>query len=203
MAFRRILKCPNLLLRKKSEPVTEFNDETCRLVQDLYDTLNVGGGAGLSAPQIGELKRVIYLFTPENKMPMINPVIVESKCKKPQGEGCLSFPGVWETVSRYDEVKVNYLNTSGEMFENVFHGLDAQVIQLEIEHLDGKLIVDHFSRIKRERIGKKVNKVKAKVKSTLVQMEEREPRRVKKNKHLSQKELKLRRLRKKKNRSRK
>jgi len=105
MAFRRILLYPSKELVEKSTVVTDFT-EAQSVVEDLKDTLNVAGGVGLSAPQIGIHTRVIFVNTPEFSGEMINPVIVETSDAVSMSEGCLSFPGIFENIDRYSKVKV-------------------------------------------------------------------------------------------------
>ena len=199
MAFRTILKYPDRRLRKKSQPVEEGEDVAI-LVSDLVDTLKVANGVGLSGPQIGFHKRVIYVKTPELVTEMINPEIIESSCPKDMREGCLSFPGVYQNVKRNTLVTVRYITLAGEVREEKLSGLPAQVVQREIEHLDGKLMVDHMSRLKKQIISRKIAKAQRQVSKILFAAEESEPKRVKKDTHLSVKERKKRRQRRKRNR---
>ena len=199
MAFRRILKYPDHGLLKVSEPVQDGEDVTA-LVNDLIDTLKVATGVGLSAPQIGFYQRVIYVKTPEFSGEMINPEIVEAFDKETMSEGCLSFPGIYQNVERHASVSVRYTTLAGEEKQEKVNGLTAQVVQHEIEHLDGKLMVDHMSRLKRKIISRKVTKAQRQVSKLLFVPDETEPKRVKKDSHLSAKERKKRRARRKRNR---
>ena len=199
MAFRRILKYPDRGLLKVSEPVRDGDDVTV-LVNDLIDTLKVATGVGLSAPQIGFYQRVIYVKTPEFSGEMINPEIVESFDKETMSEGCLSFPGIYQNIERHATVLVKYTTLAGEEKQEKITGLPAQVVQHEIEHLDGKLMVDHMSRLKRQIISRKVAKAQRQVSKLLFVPEESDPRRVRKGSHLSVKERKKRRQRRKRNR---
>ena len=187
------------MLREKSLSVTDFS-EAGDIVNDLYDSLNVAGGVGISAPQIGFHKRIIYVKTPDFSGEMINPVIKESKDAVICNEGCLSFPGVLEKIERYDWIKVEYNKLDGEKIIRDVTGLTAQVVQHEIEHLDGTLLLDKLSRLKRARVTRKVEKVKKEVSGYFADNEAVEPRRVKKNTGLSRKEIKNRRRRRKQNR---
>ena len=199
MAFRKILKYPDSGLLKKSAAVSSSDDVTT-LVNDLVDTLKVADGVGLSAPQIGFYQRVIYVKTPEFSGEMINPEIIESFDETTVAEGCLSFPGIYQNVKRYSSVLVKYTTLAGEEKEEKLAGLPAQVVQHEVEHLDGKLMVDHMSRLKRQIISRKVAKAQRQVSKLLFTPEESEPRRVRKGSHLSLREKKKRRRRRKRNR---
>ena len=201
MAFRTIIKYPSRALLKKSKPVGEITEDTAQLVTDLRDTLNVAGGVGLSAPQIGFHDRVIYVACPQFKAEMINPVIKSQDVLTKMDEGCLSFPGVLERIDRYARVDVEYTTLDGETKTASLDGLPAQVVQHEIEHLDGKLMIDNLSRLKRGRAVKRVTKVTKEVNGILAESEATtKVTKVKKDSHLSKKEIKIRRQRRKQNR---
>jgi len=199
MTFRKILKFPNTALRQKSLPVEEFDEELPLLVSDLYDTLNVAGGVGLSAPQIGIHKRVIYVATTEFSDAMVNPVVVSSSDPEKMPEGCLSFPGINEMVERNTHIEVKYHDILGNEHSVKLINLVAQVVQHEIEHLDGILMVDHLHRVIRARVKNKVKKIKKEVRD---KMWDGEPSitRIKKNARLSKKERNNRRRRRRQNR---
>jgi peptide deformylase len=199
MAFRRILLYPSKELVEKSTVVTDFT-EAQSVVEDLKDTLNVAGGVGLSAPQIGIHTRVIFVNTPEFSGEMINPVIVETSDAVSMSEGCLSFPGIFENIDRYSKVKVEYKKLDGKKIVRELTGLAAQVVQHEIEHLDGKLLVDQLSRLKRQMISRKIQKTKRKSSLLFLDVDDTKTSRVKKNTGLSRKEIKNRRRRRKQNR---
>lgn len=186
---------------RKSEYVNEITDEIHQLVQDLADTLNVAGGVGLSAPQICEHQRVIYLACPDITTEMINPTIksTDSLCK--MEEGCLSFPGVVEMIPRYSKITVEYTTLDGDLHVDDLEGLPAQVVQHEIEHLDGKLMIDNLSRLKRSRASTRVKKVQKEVNNILdIDYDDIKITKIKRNAHLSRKEIKNRRRRRKQNR---
>lgn len=198
MAYREVIKYPDNRLRKKSLPVTDYSDPVIqKLVEDLFDTLNVTGGVGISAPQIGTNLRVIAIKTDDFQELMINPVVTSAEDSKMMNEGCLSFPGVYENVERFDTVDVEYMNLKGETISAIASGLPAQIIQHEIEHLDGRLIVDNVSLLKANRIKKKMA---PKIEKTASQ--EKKIGGKSKLTKLSKKELRIRRMRKKKNRNR-
>jgi peptide deformylase len=196
MAFRKIIKYPDATLTEKSSPVSSGEDVS-QLVQDLYDTLNVAGGVGLSAPQIGYHQRVIFVKADGVTTEMINPVILESGSTTSMSEGCLSFPGVSENILRSETLTVRYQTLEGETLTQDLHGLPAQVVQHEIDHLDGKLMIDHLSRLKRSMAKKRVAKVRKEVSGMMALPAEPTITRKKKNQHLSKKEIKKRRRRRK------
>ena len=195
MAYRQILKFPNQSLREKSLPVAKFNSDLSQLVTDLSDTLNVEGGVGLAAPQIGVLQRIIYIRSENFTGVMINPEILESKDENILQEGCLSFPGVFEGVKRFTTVKCQYKDLQGEQHQVILKNLSAHIVQHEIEHLDGILLVDKLGTIKRDRIRRRRQKELRLQKRANGSSET--PHRKKANSHLSKKEIKIR----KKNRS--
>lgn len=200
MAFRKILKYPSQDLLKKSSVVTEIDDKIENIVTDLRDTINVAGGVGLSAPQIGFHQRVIYVACPAFTSEMINPVIKSFDCIQGMEEGCLSFPGVVETLPRYSKVSVEFTKLDGTSQTLELEGLPAQVVQHEVEHLDGKLMIHKLSRLKRSRAISRVKKVRSEVDSILSIDDEKKITRTRKNAHLSSKEIKIRRRRRKQNR---
>lgn len=199
MAFRKIIKYPSSQLLKKSVFVSEISNRTESLVTDLRDTLNVAGGAGLSAPQIGYHDRVIYVACSNFKKEMINPTIKLFDGLEGMHEGCLSFPGVLEIIPRYSKITVEYTTLDGEEHVDELEGLLAQVVQHEIDHLDGRLMIDKLSRLKRSRAAARVQKVKKKV-DTILTSDEPKITKTKKDFRLSRKEVKNRRKRRKQNR---
>tara|TARA_Y100001970_G_C14153933_1_gene814400 strand:- start:524 stop:1129 length:606 start_codon:yes stop_codon:yes gene_type:complete len=200
MSFRRILKYPDNVLTKKSSPVSDIDEDIKQLVVDLADTLNVSGGVGLSAPQIGTHKRVIYVVSDQFTGEMINPSIETLECLEPMSEGCLSFPGVSVDVPRYGQITVSYMSVEGEQSTQELSGLAAQIVQHEIDHLDGVLMIDKLSRLKRSMALKRLQKVKKTFTTMLDNSLEKPPRRIKVASHLSKKEKKKRRARRKQNR---
>ena len=199
MSFRRILKYPDSRLRQRSLPVGN-DDDVKDLVGDLFDTLNVSGGVGLSAPQIGVHKRVIFVSCEQFTGEMINPIIKETNGTSKLSEGCLSFPGVSEDIKRSDDIIVEYTKLSGEKVTEKFTGLPAQVVQHEVDHLNGVLMIDSLSRLKRSKVLKRVRKVKKGVYDMLNNSLEKTPKRIKSESHLSRKEVKKRKARRKQNR---
>lgn len=198
MAYRKVIKYPDNRLRKKSLPVTDYSDSVIqKLAEDLFDTLNVTGGVGISAPQIGTNLRVIAVKTDDFQELMINPVITSTENSRMMNEGCLSFPGIYENVERFETVDVEYVNLKGETINGIASGLPAQIVQHEIEHLDGKLIVDNVSSLKADRIKKRMAPKIEKLTS-----QEKKIGGKSKLAKLSKKELRIRRMRKKKNRNR-
>ena len=161
MAILEILHFPDPRLRNVAQPVTEVDDAIRTLVDNLYETMYAAPGIGLAATQVNVGKRVVVIDISENKdqpLCLINPEILELRGIEAMEEGCLSVPGVFETVQRANWVHVRALDRNGQGFELEIDGLLAVCIQHEIDHLDGKLFVDYLSQLKRTRIRKKLEK---------------------------------------------
>jgi len=127
----------------------------------MLETMYAAPGIGLAATQVNQQKRVIVIDITEDKnspLRLINPEIIWTSGSEEMDEGCLSVPGVFEKVNRAERVKVKALGYDGAYFELETDGLLAVCIQHEIDHLEGKLFVDHLSPIKRQRARKKLEK---------------------------------------------
>lgn len=138
-----------------------MDDDIRALIDDMFDTMYEAPGIGLAAPQVAAFKRVIVIDTSEDKnspLALVNPELLETRGLEESEEGCLSVPGIYESVKRADWIKVRALDRDGQSFEMEVSGLEAICIQHEIDHLDGKLFVDYLSEIKRQRIRKKMEK---------------------------------------------
>ncbi len=161
MAILDILHFPDPRLRNKAQPVAEVDDEVRRLIDDMFETMYDAPGIGLAAVQVNVPRRVIVVDVSEERnqpMALVNPEIVASEGVEEMDEGCLSVPGVYETVQRAERVRVRALGRDGVAFEADLDGLVAVCVQHEIDHLDGKLFVDYLSSLKRQRIRKKLEK---------------------------------------------
>lgn len=158
MSLKEIIRYPNPVIRKKSEFVEEVNEEIKQLIEDMTDTMYASCGVGLAAVQIGVLKRVIVVNVEEKLITMANPEIIENEGESQMEEGCLCLPGVLIDVKRSEKVKVKGLNDKGEEIVVDVEGLLARALQHEVEHLDGILIIDKISRIKRELLTSKLRK---------------------------------------------
>ena len=161
MALRPILHYPDPRLRRVAAPVEAITDEVRRLVADMAETMYQAPGIGLAAIQIDVAKRVIVIDISENRDQLqvfINPQIAARDGEQIMEEGCLSVPGIFEPVARAGHVTVRALNLDGQPFELEASGLLATCIQHEIDHLDGKVFVDYVSRLKQQRIRKKLEK---------------------------------------------
>lgn len=161
MPILGILTYPDPRLHEISEPVAEVDTDVVRLVDDMAETMYKAPGIGLAAPQVDVLKRVIVIDISDNRDQLqvfINPEIVVREGEQEYEEGCLSVPGIYAPIQRAEHIRVRALDRSGESFELDADGLLAVCIQHEIDHLDGKVFVDYLSRLKRERVKKKLQK---------------------------------------------
>jgi peptide deformylase len=164
MALRDILILPDKRLRLVSEPVKTVTGDIKTLVDDMFETMYAAPGIGLAAIQVGVPKRVVTMDLSKKegeKEPRvyINPEIVWASDEPSiYEEGCLSIPEVHENVERPAKVRFRYLDLDGKPHEAEAEGLFATCIQHEVDHLNGKLFIDHISKLKRDRIVKKFAK---------------------------------------------
>lgn len=150
MAVLKVVNYGEPVLRQEAERVVKISSKIQKLVGDMFDTMYAYDGCGLAAPQVGELKRIFVLDcgTDENPMPQmvfINPVIIKKEGAIISREGCLSFPGVYTDVKRYESLTVRYMDLKGKtQMMTVPEGtLLCRAIQHELDHLNGVLFVDH------------------------------------------------------------
>jgi peptide deformylase len=161
MAIRNILHFPDPRLRQIAAPVDTVDDEIRQVVDDMAETMYDAPGIGLAATQIDVHKRVIVIdISPERSslLVLINPEITGGEGKQTLEEGCLSVPGIYEKVTRFEKITVRALDRDGKPFELEAEELLAVCIQHEIDHLDGKVFVDYLSPLKQQRIDKKLQK---------------------------------------------
>ena len=162
MARLEILEFPDPRLRQRAKPVAVVDDAVRRLIGDMLETMYHAPGVGLAATQVNVHQRVVVIDVSEDQsqpLVFINPeitVLDEAQCE--YDEGCLSVPGFYETVVRPEHIRVQALDREGKPFEITPSGLLAVCIQHEVDHLNGKLFVDHISSLKRDRIRKKLEK---------------------------------------------
>lgn len=146
MALRNILKQGDEALTRRCRPVTQFDERLHQLLDDMAETLRDAGGAGLAAPQIGILRRVVVLFDintePEELVELVNPTVIEKRDEERVIEGCLSVPGVYGYVTRPQYAVVRAQDRFGNWFERAGEGIVAQCFCHETEHLDGHLFTE-------------------------------------------------------------
>lgn len=161
MALLPILKYPDPRLHKVAEAVQVVDPEIQTLVDNMAETMYAAPGIGLAATQVNVHKQVIVLDISEAKdqlLVLINPQIVESTGRIECEEGCLSVPGIFEKVTRAEQIRVRALDRNGNAFEFEASGLLAVCVQHEMDHLQGKVFVEYLSPLKQERIVKKLRK---------------------------------------------
>lgn len=143
MKYRDIFIFGEPVLREKSKPVSKFDSKLSKLIKKMHKTMKNADGVGLAAPQVGHLLRVVTVDVGEGLIALVNPEIIDkSKERCEFDEGCLSFPGVTIDITRPEEIRVAYLDEKGNKNVLDADGLLARVIQHEIDHLDGVLIID-------------------------------------------------------------
>lgn len=161
MALLDILQYPDTALRTVAEPVTEVTGELDALVSDMLKTMYEAPGIGLAATQVNVHKRLVVMDVSEDNndpLVLINPELLHTEGEAEMQEGCLSIPGVFENIKRPAQIRISALDREGNSFELDAEGILAVCIQHEIDHLNGKLFVDHLSSLKRSRIRKKMLK---------------------------------------------
>jgi peptide deformylase len=162
MAILDILEYPDPRLRNVAQPVKTVDDRVRRIIDDMFDTMYDAPGIGLAATQVNVHERIITIDVSEDKsepLVFINPeiTVLEGEMESMQ-EGCLSVPGFYEEISRIEHCLVKALDRDGQSFEMECRGLLAVCIQHEVDHLEGKLMVDYLSALKRKRIKDKLDK---------------------------------------------
>jgi peptide deformylase len=140
------------VLRERSAEVSAIDDEVRQFVDDLFETMHVAKGVGLAANQVGVARRIAVVETEDEKLVLINPVIVEAEGRDTAEEGCLSIPRVYADVTRPARVVLEATDRDGNRYTKTLEGLTARAVQHEIDHLDGILFVDHLGLLKRKRI---------------------------------------------------
>ncbi|MFA5241629.1 MAG: peptide deformylase [Sulfuricella sp.] len=162
MALLSILHYPDQRLHTVASPVKEVNAEIRKLIDDMAQTMYAAPGIGLAATQVNVHKRVIVVDISESHdklMVLINPRIIALDGAGEREEGCLSVPGIYEKVTRAERITVEALDRNGKSFTLHADGLLAVCIQHEIDHLEGKVFVEHLSRLKQTRIKIKLQKL--------------------------------------------
>jgi peptide deformylase len=179
MSILKILTFPDPRLREVSKPVTKFGPELKKLVEDMLETMYDANGIGLAAPQVGELIQLLVIDTRprdekgrrykteemtemeaavQQPLVLINPKIVGGDGKTTFDEGCLSVPGFYETVERFETVEIRAQDVNGKEFTIQSDGLLGICMQHEMDHLAGTLFIDHLSFIKSNKIKNQIKK---------------------------------------------
>lgn len=163
MSLLKIAHYPEPVLLAIGKPVLEyeFNDDLERLVTDMFETMYGAGGVGLAAPQVFDSRRLFVMDVPDeegksNKLTLINPEVINVEGEQIGEEGCLSFPGLFQTVQRQMRVIVKAQDVKGEKIELDLKDLTARCVLHETDHCDGIVFLDRMSPLKRSLVKRKI-----------------------------------------------
>lgn len=166
MPLLSIVRYPDPVLLSVGEPVAEdgFKPDLHKLIEDMYETMYDAGGVGLAAPQVGVSKRLFVMDVPEEdgarrKITLVNPEIVHVEGEQTGDEGCLSFPGLYQTVRREMRVIIRAQDPGGERFEYDLKDLAARCVLHETDHCDGIVFLDRMTPLKRELAKRKIKRL--------------------------------------------
>jgi peptide deformylase len=160
----KIVNYPDPILSTVAKPVSEFDENLCRLVDDMFETMYESRGVGLAAPQVGESLRLFVMDCSggddeSQKIALINPEIIAQEGEQLGEEGCLSFPGIFTKVEREMRVVVRAQNVAGETFELDGTNLTARCVLHETDHCEGIVFLDRMSALKRELAKRKIKRL--------------------------------------------
>ncbi len=159
MAVLTVRRYGDPILRRKAAPVSEITPEIKTLIADMVESMYHEIGIGLAAPQVGVPLRIIIVDDAEGgARALLNPVVTAQGGRVVAEEGCLSMPGIFAPVERAERVDVEALNEDGSALRFSARGLQARVIQHEIDHLDGLLFIDRLDKATRDRLKRKIKK---------------------------------------------
>src|SRR6267143_4854399 len=164
MSLLKIVHYPDPVLLQVSRPVSIFDEELKKLVDDMFDTLYEARGVGLAAPQVGVSQRLFVMDCsvekdPEQKMVLINPEVLRVEGNQNGEEGCLSFPGIYTPVERSLRAVVRAQDVKGNWFELDGMELTARCMLHETDHCDGIVFLDKMSPLKRELVKRKIKRL--------------------------------------------
>lgn len=149
---------PDPVLRIPAKEIETFDRALDSFIHDLWETMLAFDGVGLAATQVGRDLRVCVISWKEHRLILVNPKIVHAEGEQVGDEGCLSFPGIFEKIRRPQKVRVEAVDAEGKPFSLEAEGFLARALCHEIDHLDGRLMIDHLSPLKREIVRKKLLK---------------------------------------------
>lgn len=149
---------PDPVLRIPAKEIEAFDRALDSFIRDLWETMLAFDGVGLAATQVGRDLRVCVISWKEHRLILVNPKIVHAEGEQVGDEGCLSFPGIFEKIRRPQKVRVEAVDAEGKPFSLEAEGFLARALCHEIDHLDGRLMIDHLSPLKREIVRKKLLK---------------------------------------------
>jgi peptide deformylase len=159
-----IVKFGDSVLERPADPVTVFDDDLRKLIDDMFESMYEARGVGLAAPQIGISKRlavidITFKEDPDAKLVLANPEILHKEGKHTQPEGCLSIPEFREPVTRAQKVTIRAQDAHGKWYEKTGEDLLARAFLHETDHLNGKLYISHISALKRDLMKRKIRKL--------------------------------------------
>ncbi|HEX6504028.1 MAG TPA: peptide deformylase [Terriglobales bacterium] len=159
-----IVKYGDAVLETAATPITTFDGDLQKLVEDMFESMYAAHGVGLAAPQIGISKRlavidVTFKEDPDAKLVLVNPEIIHTEGRQSQNEGCLSIPEFREPVTRPRKVTIRAQDIHGKWFEKTGEDLLARAFLHETDHLNGKLYITHLSALKRDLMKRKIRKL--------------------------------------------
>jgi len=156
----KIVKYPHPVLRQEAEPIDIIDDDVLELIEDMSDAMYLDEGVGLAANQVGAARRLLVMDAGDGFKALINPEILETADEEEaMEEGCLSLPDIRVTIPRAREIVVRASDETGKRIEIKAQGLHARVLQHEIDHLNGVLIIDHASAVQRSLLRSKLKKL--------------------------------------------
>ena len=158
MALRAICVYPDPVLREETERVEDFDGALKSLIDDMFETMYASDGIGLAAPQVGVTKKLVVIDYHGEKFVLVNPEVIEAEGSVTNEEGCLSFPGIYEKVTSPEKLTVVYQDETGAPRRLSLDGFTACVFSHEIDHLNGRLLIDRVSPLKRQFLKKKIAK---------------------------------------------
>jgi len=159
MAVLSVRRYGDPILRQKAQPVEAITPEIRKTLTDMLETMYYQVGIGLAAPQVGVSLRIILVDDgPRGPRALLNPAIVDQRGSVRGEEGCLSIPGFFGEVERSEWVRVEAMDAEGRPLSFEAKGLQARVIQHELDHLDGVLFIDRLPPVTRDRMKKKIQK---------------------------------------------
>lgn len=158
MSVRKICVYPDPVLREPTEEISSFDDNLRSLINDMFETMYTFDGIGLAGPQVGITQKIAVIDYKGDKYVLINPVIYEREGFTTLEEGCLSFPGIYEKVESAEKIRLRYQDENGKTIDKEVDGFLACVFSHEIDHLNGKLLIDRVSPMKRQFLKKKISK---------------------------------------------
>jgi peptide deformylase len=160
MSKIEVIRFPNRILRQKSKPIENIDDEILKIVESMAETMYAYRGIGLAAPQVGIMKNIIVLDIGQGMVSLMNPAIVAAEGSSLLQEGCLCLPEVFVDVDRKEKIFVKGVDNEGNPVSFDAEGMLARVLQHEIDHLNGVLIIDKLSKLKRDILVRKLKKQK-------------------------------------------